>query len=82
LIVACALTFASCVVIDAGYGNRSAIRVDANGAPAIVEGVLSLRGRTRQQKGGDRKKLFHRDLLGRWNLNSEPYARVRFRYVT
>jgi hypothetical protein len=50
------------VVVDAGYRNRTAIRIDANAAPAIIEGLLSLRGGARQQKGGDRENRSHHDL--------------------
>jgi hypothetical protein len=36
----------------------------------IFEGVLSLRGGARQQKGGDGKQLSHNDLLSRQNLKA------------
>jgi len=64
------------VVVDARDRNRAAIGIDANGASAIFEGVLSLRSAARQQKRGERKKLFHHDLLSRWESRfSKPTLR-------
>ena len=70
LIIVLALCFPSRVVIDAGDRNRSPVRIDANGTPAIFERVLRLRGGARQQECGDSKQLSHSDLLGRQNLKA------------
>src|SRR6202007_2335770 len=67
LIVMRALRWPSAVVVDAWYRNRPAIGIDADGTSTIFEGVLSLRGGTRQQQRGDRNELFHHDLLSRLN---------------
>src|SRR5207237_8238587 len=48
-----------CVVVDGRDGDCSAIGIDANGATAIFEGVLSLCGGARQQKRGDGQQLLH-----------------------
>src|SRR6266571_4178890 len=70
------------VVVDPGYRNRSTVRIDANGAPAVFECVLSLCGGARQQQCGDCKQLFHIDLLDRQNLKSRPCTSAVFQNVT
>src|SRR4029077_16304874 len=53
------------IVVDAGYRKGAAIRIDGDGAAAIVKRVLGLRGGARQQEHGDSETLFHYDLLSR-----------------
>jgi hypothetical protein len=65
IVVARPLALSAGIIVDAGNLHRTAIGIDANGLPAIVEVVLGLRGAARQQKRGDSQKLLHNDLLCR-----------------
>jgi hypothetical protein len=69
IVIARAFALPPGIIVDAGNLHRTAIGIDADGLPAIVEGVLGLSGAARQQKRGDSQKLFHNDLLCR---ESEP----------
>ena len=64
-----ALRWATGIVVDAGYRNRPAIWVYADGAAAIFDSVLSLRGGARQQERSNSETLLHGDLL---SGESEP----------
>jgi hypothetical protein len=68
------------IIVDAGDRDRAAIRIDANGASTIVEGVLSLRGGTREQKRGQGEKPLHHDLQSR-GIPVRPYTSEKVRYV-
>jgi hypothetical protein len=70
------------VVIDTGDRNRSTVRIDPNGSPAIFEGVLRLRGGAGQQECGDSKQLSHNDLLGGQNLKAPPCTSPVLQNVT
>jgi hypothetical protein len=56
------------IIVDAGNMNRASIGIDGDGAAAILESVLGLRGgeAARQQEHGDSETLLHYcDLLSR-----------------
>jgi hypothetical protein len=61
------------VVVDAGDLHRAAVRIDADGAPAIFESVLRLRSGARQKECGRGQQLPHFGLLNSWS----PYQRLR-----
>jgi hypothetical protein len=51
------------IVEDAGDRNGATVRIDCDGAAAIVERVLGVRGAAHQQEHGDTETLLHCDLL-------------------
>ena len=62
------------VVVDPRDRNRSAVRIDPNGAAAIFEGVLGLRCAAREQECGNGQQPFHHDLLTQLNSPARAYA--------
>src|SRR5205823_14823994 len=67
-----ALGLLAAIIVNAGNGNGASIGIDGDGAAAIFERVLRLRGgeTARQQEHGDSETLLHHcDLLSR-----EPHS--------
>jgi hypothetical protein len=68
------------VVVDAGNLHGAAIRIDADGAPAIFESVLRLRSGARQKECGRDQQLPHFHLPNRWP-RTDAYAPAQSRKV-
>jgi hypothetical protein len=69
------------VVIDAGDLHRAAVRIDADGAPAIFESVLRLRSGARQKECGRGQQLPHFASPETGGPRTDAYAPVRSQKV-